>query len=134
MENNILKLREQLFNALDRLSYAKTKEQVDLEVDKAASIVHISDAILRSAELENEYLHIAQKVDSTFISPKEIKEQNKLEEPIFNHETQVDAEDINETTELLNRAHYHRMDSDDSIPEDEHGNYLTEEKRGKKFK
>lgn len=66
MSKNITVLRNHLFDALNRLADA-TQEDIDLEVNKSIHIVNIAEAVIKTAEVENQFLLITQGVGSGFI-------------------------------------------------------------------
>lgn len=66
MSKNITSLRNHLFDALNRLADA-TQEDIDLEVNKSIHIVNIAEAVIKTAEVENQFLLITQGTGSGFI-------------------------------------------------------------------
>jgi hypothetical protein len=65
--NNLTTLRDHLFRQLERIEDAD-EVRLQIEMSKAAVLVQISDALLRTAELENQFI-IANKSEGTgFIS------------------------------------------------------------------
>jgi len=77
MSKNITSLRNHLFDALNRLADA-TQEDIDLEVNKSIHIVNIAEAVIKTAEVENQFLLITQGTGSGFIPiiPNEGKGSN----------------------------------------------------------
>lgn len=63
---DIVSLRNHLFDALNRLSEAST-EELDSEISRSASIVQVSEAIIKTAEVENTFIAITKAVGSGFI-------------------------------------------------------------------
>lgn len=66
MSKNITSLRNHLFDALNRLAEA-TQEDIDLEVNKSIHIVNIAEAVIKTAEVENQFLAITKGTGSGFI-------------------------------------------------------------------
>lgn len=88
---DIVSLRNHLFDALNRIAEA-TEDQVDIEINKAASIVQVSEAIIRTAEVENEFIALTKAVGSGFIPVVNngksllqiVKEQQETPKELFN--------------------------------------------------
>jgi hypothetical protein len=66
MSKNITSLRNHLFDALNRLADA-TEQDIDLEVNKSIHIVNIAEAVIKTAEVENQFLLITKGIGSGFI-------------------------------------------------------------------
>lgn len=66
MSKNITSLRNHLFEALNRLADA-TQEDIDLEVNKSIHIVNIAEAVIKTAQVENQFIAITKGVGSGFI-------------------------------------------------------------------
>lgn len=64
---NITVLRNHLFDQLERLAQANSKEEVDLEISKATQVVNLSDALLRSAQVEAAVMDSVKTLNSAFI-------------------------------------------------------------------
>lgn len=87
---NITSLRNHLFDALNRLAEAD-EVQLDIEINKAASIVQIAETIIKTAEVENQFIAITKGTGSGFIplidsDIKLPKIENKPTQEIFNPE------------------------------------------------
>lgn len=63
---DIVSLRNHLFDQLNRLSEASA-EELDGEVTRAASIVQVSEAIIKTAQVENQFISITKGIGSGFI-------------------------------------------------------------------
>jgi hypothetical protein len=63
---DITSLRNHLFDALERVAQASS-EELEQEINKAASIVQLSEAVIKSAEVENQFLSITRGLGSGFI-------------------------------------------------------------------
>lgn len=63
---NIIDLRNHLFDQLSRLAKAEG-QAIEQEVTRAASIVQVSEAIIKSAEVENQLIAITKDYGSGFI-------------------------------------------------------------------
>lgn len=63
---DITSLRNHLFDALNRLADA-TPEELESEVTRAASIVQVSESIIKTAEVENTFIAITKGFGSGFI-------------------------------------------------------------------
>jgi hypothetical protein len=74
MPQNINALREILFRQLKRLEEAGEYD-IDMEFKKAEAIVHVSDNIIRSAQVENEFIRLTQSKGSGFIPATEKNEE-----------------------------------------------------------
>jgi hypothetical protein len=59
-------LRNHLFEALNRLADA-TGDELETEINKSASIVQVADALIRTAQAENQFVSITKGVGSGFI-------------------------------------------------------------------
>ena len=66
MSKNITSLRNHLFDQLNRLAEA-TENDIELEVQKSIHIVNVAEAIIKTAETENQFLLITQGTGSGFI-------------------------------------------------------------------
>ena len=66
MDKNITSLRNHLFDALNRLAEA-TEQDIDLEVNKSVHIVNVAQVIIKTAEVENQFIAITKGVGSGFI-------------------------------------------------------------------
>lgn len=64
---NIESLRGHLFDQLNRLAEADNKEDMDKEIERASSVVQVSDAIIRTAQVENQFIAITKGNGSGFI-------------------------------------------------------------------
>lgn len=64
---NITTLRNHLFDQMERLAQANTKEEIQQEVDKAKEVVSLSDAILRTAQVEASVMSSVKTLNSAFI-------------------------------------------------------------------
>jgi hypothetical protein len=64
---DIVSLRNHLFDQLNRLAEAHDKDEVDLEIAKASSIVQVSETIIKTAQVENEFIAITKAHGSGFI-------------------------------------------------------------------
>ena len=104
--NNLTTLRDHLFRQLERIEDAD-EVQLNIEMNKAAVLVQISDALLRTAELENQFI-IANKSEGTgFITgpkksvelppPTEYNADNirVRKKEIFKHDEDPEFEPIN---------------------------------------
>lgn len=63
---DIVSLRNHLFDALNRLADA-TPEELESEVNKAAAIVQVSETIIKTAEVENQFIAITKTFGSGFV-------------------------------------------------------------------
>jgi len=63
---DIVSLRNHLFEQLNRLADAP-KEDLELEVSRAASIVQVSESIIKTAEVENSFIAITKTIGSGFV-------------------------------------------------------------------
>lgn len=63
---NITSLRNHLFDTLNRLADA-TEQDIELETTKAVNIVNVAEAIIKTAEVENQFILITQGTGSGFI-------------------------------------------------------------------
>jgi len=63
---DIVSLRNHLFEQLNRLADA-SKDDLDLEVNRAASIVQVSESIIKTAEVENSFIAITKTIGSGFV-------------------------------------------------------------------
>lgn len=63
---DIVSLRNHLFETLNRLADAST-EELEHEITKAAAIVQVSEAIIKSAEVENQFIAITKSHGSGFV-------------------------------------------------------------------
>lgn len=63
---DIVSLRNHLFEQLNRLADAQGDELAQ-EVQKAASIVQVSETIIKSAEVENQFIAITKSIGSGFV-------------------------------------------------------------------
>lgn len=64
---DIVSLRNHLFEALNRLADAHDDDDLKREIDKASSIVQVSETIIRTAEVENQFIAITKGFGSGFI-------------------------------------------------------------------
>lgn len=80
---NITDLRENLFDAIDRLSEATTMEDIELEITKAASIVQVAETLIKSADVENRFLSITKSAGSGFIDNVESEPKEKKTGKLF---------------------------------------------------
>ncbi len=93
MSKNIISLRNHLFDALNRLAEASCEDDLKREIDKSSSIVHVADAIIRTAQVENQFIQLTNGIGSGFIpllnndeQPKKLSElaqSAKEEQPIM---------------------------------------------------
>lgn len=60
-------LRNHLFDQLERLAQAHSKEETDLEISKALQVVNVSDALLRTAQVEAAIMDSVKVLNSAFI-------------------------------------------------------------------
>lgn len=60
-------LRSHLFDQLERLAQANSKEETDLEIAKALQVVNVSDALLRTAQVEAAIMDSVKVLNSAFI-------------------------------------------------------------------
>lgn len=63
---DIVSLRNHLFDALNRLADA-SPEELESEITKAAAIVQVSETIIKSAEVENQFIAITKTFGSGFV-------------------------------------------------------------------
>jgi hypothetical protein len=77
MSKNITSLRNHLFDALNRLADA-TEQDIDLEVNKSIHIVNIAEAVIKTAEVENQFLLITKGIGSGFIPLITSEDSGKL--------------------------------------------------------
>lgn len=63
---DIVSLRNHLFDALNRIADAD-EIQLEIEMKKAASIVQISESIIKTAEVENQFIAITKTFGSGFV-------------------------------------------------------------------
>lgn len=63
---DIVSLRNHLFEQLNRLADA-TPEEIESEVTRAASIVQVSESIIKTAEVENQFIAITKSLGSGFV-------------------------------------------------------------------
>lgn len=63
---DIVSLRNHLFEALNRIADA-TEAQLDIEVQKASAIVQVSETIIKTAEVENQFIAITKTFGSGFV-------------------------------------------------------------------
>lgn len=63
---DIVSLRNHLFDALNRLADA-TDDELETEVQKSAAIVQVSETIIKTAEVENQFIAITKGYGSGFI-------------------------------------------------------------------
>lgn len=63
---DIVSLRNHLFDALNRIADA-TEDQIDVEINKAAAIVQVSETIIKTAEVENQFIAITKSIGSGFV-------------------------------------------------------------------
>lgn len=63
---DIVSLRNHLFDALNRIADA-TEDQLEIEINKAAAIVQVSETIIKTAEVENQFIAITKGFGSGFI-------------------------------------------------------------------
>lgn len=66
MNKDITSLRNHLFDTLNRLAEAST-EELDAEINRASSIVQVSESIIKTAEVENQFIAITKALGSGFI-------------------------------------------------------------------
>lgn len=64
---NISTLRNHLFDQLERLAQSNTKEEMDMELQKATKIIEVSDALLRTAQVEAAIMDSVKVLNSAFI-------------------------------------------------------------------
>jgi len=67
MDNSISSLRNYLFDALNRISNAKTTQEQQLEAQKSQAIIGVSEAILETAKVEASLLQQMKQSGSGFI-------------------------------------------------------------------
>lgn len=60
-------LRNHLFDQLERLAQSNSKEDTDLEISKAIQVVNISDALMRTAQVEASIMDSVKVLNSAFI-------------------------------------------------------------------
>ncbi len=77
MSKNITSLRNHLFDALNRLADA-TQEDIELETTKSIHIVSVAEAIIKTAEVENQFVALTKGVGSGFIPLIETSGQKQL--------------------------------------------------------
>lgn len=63
---DIVSLRNHLFDQLNRLAEASAKD-LETETTRAASIVQVSESIIKSAEVENQFIAITKSHGSGFV-------------------------------------------------------------------
>lgn len=63
---DIVSLRNHLFDALNRLADASS-EELESEINKAAAIVQVSETIIKTAEVENQFIAITKTFGSGFV-------------------------------------------------------------------
>lgn len=63
---NITSLRSHLFDQLNRLAEAKG-EELEQEITKASSVVQVAESIIKTAEVENQFIAITRGTGSGFI-------------------------------------------------------------------
>lgn len=63
---DIVSLRNHLFDQLNRLAEANS-EELSSEVQRAASIVQVSESIIKTAEVENQFIAITKSLGSGFV-------------------------------------------------------------------
>lgn len=63
---DIVSLRNHLFDALNRLADA-TENDIEIELQKSAAIVQVSETIIRTAEVENQFIAITKSYGSGFV-------------------------------------------------------------------
>lgn len=99
---DIVSLRNHLFDALNRIADA-TEVQLDIEINKAAAIVQISETIIKTAEVENQFIAITKGFGSGFI-PVAKEKQSLLEivkKQIDNPEKPKEMFDVNKEKNWL---------------------------------
>lgn len=64
---NISTLRNHLFDQLERLAQANTKEEIEMEISKSTKVIDISDALLRTAQVEAAVIDSVKVLHSAFI-------------------------------------------------------------------
>jgi len=87
---DITSLRNHLFDALNRLAEASS-EELESEIMRSSSIVQVSEAIIKTAEVENNFIAITKAIGSGFIpilNDKKslfeiVKEQNEKKKELF---------------------------------------------------
>ena len=77
MSKNITSLRSHLFDALNRLAEASCEDDLKREIEKSTSIVHVADAIIRTAQVENQFIQLTNGIGSGFIPLLNNDEQSK---------------------------------------------------------
>lgn len=60
-------LRAHLFDQLERIAQANSKEEVELEVKKATSVVELSQALMQTATVEAAVIKEVKTLNSAFI-------------------------------------------------------------------
>lgn len=63
---DIVSLRNHLFDALNRIADAD-EVQLAIEIQKASAIVQVSETIIKTAEVENQFIAITKQHGSGFI-------------------------------------------------------------------
>lgn len=63
---DIVSLRNHLFDALNRLADA-SEDELEGEINKAAAIVQVSETIIKTAEVENQFIAITKTFGSGFV-------------------------------------------------------------------
>lgn len=63
---DIVSLRNHLFDQLNRLAEA-SGEELEKEVQRAASVVQVSETIIKTAEVENQFIAITKSLGSGFV-------------------------------------------------------------------
>lgn len=64
---DIQTLRNHLFDQLERLAQSNTKEEIDQEISKSEQVVNLSDALLRTAQVEAAVMASVKNLNSAFI-------------------------------------------------------------------
>lgn len=64
--NTVKELRESLFAQMEKLSQA-TEETLPSEISRAEAVVMVSQSVIESCKVKNEFLRIAGGVGSGFI-------------------------------------------------------------------
>lgn len=92
---DIVSLRNHLFEQLNRLADA-SPEELESEIQRAASIVQVSESIIKTAEVENQFIAITKSHGSGFVpvvtNGKPISLIDKIKEA---------AEEERESTEMF---------------------------------
>lgn len=64
---DIVSLRNHLFDQLNRLAETQDPDNLKIEIDRASSIVQVSETIIKTAEVENTFIAITKSFGSGFV-------------------------------------------------------------------